>query len=58
VTTGCIEATILAAAGAALRLPERHRDVHRGSFLITILGPCRALEPPETEDQIASGGTG
>jgi hypothetical protein len=39
VTTGCIEATILAATGAVLRLPERH------------------LEPPETEDQIASGGT-
>jgi hypothetical protein len=35
VITGGIDATILAAAGAV--------------FLITILGPCRALEPPGTD---------
>ena len=30
VTARCIDTTILAAAGAVPRLPERHRDVRRG----------------------------
>jgi hypothetical protein len=31
---------------APVRLGSR-RDVRRGMVLMTILGPCRALEPPE-----------
>jgi hypothetical protein len=40
---------VVTSAGAGGRAPvllERHRDMRRGIVLMTLLGPCRALEPP------------
>jgi hypothetical protein len=40
---------VVASPAAGVRMPTRrgsHRDVRRGIVLMTILGPCRALESP------------
>jgi hypothetical protein len=40
---------VVASAAAGGRAPSRlgsHREVRRAVVLMTVLGPCRALEPP------------
>lgn len=44
--TGMVVATPAAAGGRAPSRPGSHREVRRGIVLMTILGPCRALELP------------
>ena len=50
--SGTVMAPVALSGRAASRL-GRHREVRRGIVLMTVLGPCRALETPEALDKFA-----